>query len=419
MRYQTSVQRIQSDIETLAGFTSTPNRGVSRFSFSPEDRLARDYIKTKMLAANLSVSEDAAGTVVGRRPGLLDNGPVVMVGSHFDSVLNGGAFDGPAGVVAGLEIARAMNENKLVTQYPIEFVAMIEEEGGRFGAGLFGSRAMAGKLVPNELELFKDDAGISMAEAMRSFGLDPARIDSAVRSADQLKAFFELHIEQGPVLEKAGVQVGIVEVIVGIEQWEIIVAGRPDHAGTTPMDLRADALVAAAKLVMLVNDLARKAGAGTVATIGKMQVLPGAGNVVPGLVSFSVDIRSADTEKIRLISDGLRIVVQQLPNEYPGICTRMNPKLSIAPTQLSTKIADIFETEAICGGISTRRMVSGAGHDAMVMAGLTDVGLIFVPSRSGRSHCPEEWTDYEQLKTGTDLMLQVVLQTAGSDLSAT
>ena len=412
MRFQSSAHRIQKDMEALAKFTATPGLGVTRFSFTDEDRQAREYIKARMLECHLTVTEDAAGTIIGHRPGQEKDAPVVMLGSHFDSVKNGGAFDGAAGVIAGLEVARILDENKISTRYPVEFIAMIEEEGSRFGSGLFGSRAMAGKVSENELKNFKDDAGISIAEAMNRFGLESDKISAAVRTPEKLKAFLELHIEQGPILEKTGVNVGVVDTVVGIDQWEIVVQGRSDHAGTTPMDMRADALVAAAEIVKTVHQLALQAGPGTVATVGKMQVFPGAGNIVPGMVVFTVDIRSSDTEKIRYISDEIKNSVAALPSEYPGIVSQVIPKLSIAPIQLSATILRMMEAEARTCGISTQRMLSGAGHDAMVMAGLTEVGLLFVPSRNGRSHCPEEWTDYVQLKHGVDLLMRVALQLA-------
>jgi allantoate deiminase len=412
MRFSSDRQRLQRDIEALAQYTSSPGQGVTRFSFTAEDRAAREYIKQQMAASHLQIREDAAGNVFGRREGRRSDAPAVMIGSHFDSVKNGGAFDGPAGVVAGLEIARILDENQLITDYPFEFVAMIEEEGGRFGAGLFGSRAMAGKVFPTELQNLRDQDGVSVAEAMRGFGLEPANITSAIRPADQLKAFFELHIEQGPILENAKAAVGLVETVVGIDQWEIEVQGRPDHAGTTPMDMRADALVAAADIVQDLYRLGKQAGAGTVATVGKLQVWPGAGNIVPGTVVFSVDIRSAAAAKIQHISEALRAAVYDLPERYPGVITRIKPVLSVKPTALSETVLQIFEEEARACGITTQRMVSGAGHDAMIMAELTEVGLIFVPSRGGRSHCPEEWTDYEQLQKGIDLLLSAILRMA-------
>ena len=417
MRIQSNIQRIQRDIEALAQFTASPGAGVTRFSFTAEDRQAREYIINQMAASHLKVYEDAAGTIIGRREGSRAAAPVVMIGSHFDSVKNGGPFDGPAGVVAALEIARVLDENRIATEYPLEFIAMIEEEGGRFGAGLFGSRAMAGRIPPDELLNLHDDSGISVARAMHDFGLAPEALLSAVRSPEQLKAFLELHIEQGPILEKTGTDVGLVETVVGIEQWEIEIQGRPDHAGTTPMNMRADALVATADVIKQIHRLASQSETGTVATVGKLQVAPGAGNIVPGKATFSVDIRSDNAADILQLGETIKVFLFSLPQEYPGISTRMSSVLSIDPTPLSSPILQLLEEEAGIGGITSRRMRSGAGHDAMVMASLAEVGLVFVPSRDGRSHCPEEWTDYNKLKKGVDLVLQVTLRLAVTDYS--
>jgi allantoate deiminase len=409
---QSDPARIQADIEELARFTATPGRGITRFSFTEEDRLAREFIKTRMKQAGLAVREDAAGSVIGRREGRRTDAPVVIVGSHFDSVKNGGPFDGPAGIVTALEIARVFEENKISTEFPVEFIAMIEEEGGRFGGGVFGSRAIVGRVSFEDLKSFKDTDGISMAEAMERFGFVPEKIRQAVRTPEQVKAFFELHIEQGPVLEKRGLDVGIVETVVGIEQFEIFVEGRPDHAGTTPMDMRCDALVAAIEIVKSIHDMAAEAGSGTVGTVGRLTVSPGAANIVPGSVSFSVDLRSAKETTLNALADQTRQLVLDLPNRHPGIRSSIVSKLSIAPTHLSSDIAKLMETEGVKRNIRSIRMLSGAGHDAMVMAGITDVGLVFVPSKDGRSHCPEEWTDYEQLKKGIDVVLGAILQVA-------
>lgn len=406
---EAKLERLERDLKALAQFTATPGAGVTRFSFTPEDRAAREYIKAEMAKAGLSVREDAAGTVIGRREGEVA-GPVVMVGSHFDSVKHGGPFDGTAGVVAALEIARVLQEHNVKTRYPIEFIAMIEEEGGRFGGGLFGSRAMAGKVSQEELVRNKDAQGISTAEAMAAFGFPPENIKAAERRPEDLKAFFELHIEQGPVLEAEGIDVGVVETIVGIVEYEVEITGRPDHAGTTPMTMRADALVAASRVIQAVERLAREAGGGAVGTVGRLEVAPGAANIVPGRVRFTVDFRAKDGRTLADLVAGLK---KALHEACQGEVTfNLTEKLSVPPVVLPESIRELFVREAEARGISTKVMLSGAGHDAMVLAGLTDVGLIFVPSRGGRSHCPEEWTDYAALKKGVDVLLGTILQIA-------
>lgn len=408
---ETKTDRIKRDIQELARFNATPGRGLTRFSFSPEDKMAREYIKEQMEAAGLKVYQDAAGTVIGRREGTDGSLPCIMVGSHFDSVKNGGNFDGPAGVVTGLEIARVLNENGIKTKYPIEFVALVEEEGGRFGAGLFGSRAMVGKVSEKELAENRDENGITTGEAMKNFGLDPRSIESAKRLPGSVKAFMELHIEQGPVLEAAGKDIGIVNTIVGLRHYEVEITGRPDHAGTTPMDMRADALVLAARVITGINQMAKEAGEGTVATVGSLKVSPGATNIVPGRVVFTMDIRSAKEENIQAIIDGAKALLEE-GCAGGDLSFSINNKIAVSPVHVPGYMTDIFKEKCEKLGFSYKEMISGAGHDAMVMAEITDSCLIFVPSKDGRSHCPEEWTDYEQIQKGAQLMLEALLEIA-------
>lgn len=406
---ETNAKRIQRDIEQLAQFTATPGQGVTRFSYTPEDRAARNYIKEQMQQAGLFVSEDAVGTVIGRRPGLKE-GPAVLVGSHFDSVKHGGAFDGTAGVVVALEIARVLKEHDITTCYPIEVIAMVEEEGGRFGGGLLASRAMAGMVRKEVLTASYDAQGISLAEAMAEFGLDPD-IKAAQRKPDELKASFELHVEQGVVLESEGTDLGLVQAIVGMREYEVEITGRPDHAGTTPMNMRADALFAASCVVQQVRQIALDVGGGAVGTVGKLEVRPGAGNIVPGQVCFSVDLRSHEQEALDTLSDKLKTAVEEACKPE-GLTYTITDKMDVQPVKLPAHLRDLIAREAKTRGISTHPMVSGAGHDTQVMATLTDAALIFVPSKDGRSHCPEEWTDYAALKKGADVLLGAVVTVA-------
>ncbi|WP_286847615.1 MULTISPECIES: Zn-dependent hydrolase [Aminobacterium] len=409
--FEANVRRIQQDLETISTFTATPGNGITRFSFTDEDRKARDFICSKMKEAGLHVYTDAAGNLFGRREGLIGQGPIVMVGSHFDSVRNGGMFDGLAGVVTGLEIARILHEHNIQTQYPIEFVAMIEEEGSRFGAGLYGSRAMAGQVSQEELDGFYDEEGVPLQEALQEFGLTPSRLKEAIRQPEDLKAFIELHIEQGPVLETESMEVGIVNTIVGITRYDIEITGRADHAGTTPMHMRKDALLAALEVARDVHHAASEKGEGTVGTVGKLVVYPGGSNIVPGKVLFTVDIRSTEQKNIENVVSRMKDTLNRI-EKSEGFTIQIEQKLLIPPVRLSREIQTYFIEEAKKRGIRYRSMVSGAGHDAMIMADLTEVGLIFVPSKDGRSHCPEEWTDYEQLKKGVDVVLGTVMKIA-------
>jgi len=405
------VERIRKDLETLARFTATPGKGVTRMAFTPEERQARDYLEQEMRSIGLEVYTDAAGNLFGRRAGREPGAPVVMLGSHIDSVKSGGPFDGAAGVVAALEIARALQELGKETVHPIEVVVMTEEEGARFGSGLYGSRAMVDGISPEEMTGTFDEEGISKAEAMRAFGLDPDRVREAVRKPGSVKAFLELHIEQGPILEAAGTKIGIVESIVGIKTIFVTINGSADHAGTTPMPMRRDALVGASQVITAINRIAREAGENTVGTVGMLQVKPGSSNVVPAEVKFSIDFRDGKNEVIERVE-------REIKKELAAVCEAANltytweEALAVPPVATEPKIIDIVAEAARRRNISYRLMPSGAGHDAMVMARLAPVGLLFVPSRGGKSHCPEEWTDYEDIALGAELYLDAVLALA-------
>jgi allantoate deiminase len=314
-------------------------------------------------------------------------------------------------VSAALETARVLHERGIKTRYPIEVVAMIEEEGARFSASLYGSRSMAGQIDVVQLRERKDAAGISMYDALRDFGFNPDAIGSARRHPESVRAFLELHIEQGPILEAEGMDVGIVQQIVGIHDMKVKLQGRQGHAGTIPMHLRADALVAAAKAVARIAELAAEEGGGTVATVGWLSVKPGGFNIIPGEVEFSVDIRSGKRQHVDHVSQRIGEVLREIA-DGTGVAVELTSLMNVAPVQMAENI--VARQKAICErvGLKYRLMQSGAGHDAMVMAGITEVGLIFVPSLNGRSHCPEEWTDYAQLQKGVEVYLQTVLELA-------
>lgn len=408
---ETNLLRIKRDIEELSNFNATPGNGLTRFTYTEEHRGAADYIKNEMKRIGLHVYEDSVGNVIGRLDGELKEQPKVMLGSHFDSVRNGGNFDGPAGVVTALEVARVIKENNIKTNFPIEFVAMVEEEGGRFGSGLFGSRAMVGKLTEEQLEAYSDEKGISIGKAMREFGLDPHKVKGTMRDREELKAFIELHIEQGPILEKGNKDVGLVEYIVGIKNFRVIVKGRPDHAGTTPMNMRSDALDAASNVISNISKYAKEAGEGTVATVGELKVLPGATNIVPGKVEFMVDIRSKKWSCIENVSNKIIDKLEEVASDK-DVTYEIIEKLGVKPVELDASILQAFKNNSKNLGFAEEMMLSGAGHDAMVMAELTNVGLVFVPSKDGRSHCPEEWTDYEDLQKGIELVYKTILDIA-------
>lgn len=406
---RTKLDRIKKDIEALSEFNATPGKGLTRFSLTEEDRQARDYLKDQLSKLDVKIYEDAAGSIFARRKGLKDELPVIMIGSHFDSVKNGGNFDGPAGVIMALEILRVLDENNIKTNYPIEFVAMIEEEGGRFGAGVFGSRAMAGMVDYEQLKNNTDENGISMAKAFEEFGFDPKKIEDSKRASEDIKAFIELHIEQGPVLENNNKDFGIIDYVVGINHLDIIIQGRSDHAGTTPMDMRADAMSVASKVISKIDQYAISEDNGTVATVGSLEIKPGATNIVPSQVKFTLDLRSKEYKSIENVKEKIQKELNDLIKKNKDITFEIKTMLDIEPVEMSQEINQYFKKSAESENYAYEMMTSGAGHDAMIMGSLTDVGLIFVPSKNGRSHCPEEWTDYEDLQKGIEVIYQTVL----------
>ncbi|MFJ5622989.1 Zn-dependent hydrolase [Peribacillus loiseleuriae] len=397
-----SQQRMESHINALSAFTSTPDKGVTRLTYSKEDLQARNYIKGKMKEYGLSVSEDGFGNIFGKFEGSLKDAPSVLIGSHFDSVPNGGAYDGTAGVVAGLEVAALFSENQLKPKYPLEIIAMVEEEGSRFGGGLMGSRGIIGSLSADDFKNLKDKDGISTEEAMSKIGLDSSLAKE--RKPNTIKAFLELHIEQGPILEEKNLPIGVVEAIVGLTQLEVTIEGRAGHAGTTPMDRRSDALVIAAKIISQLPDLAIDEGEGTVITTGRLEVFPNGANVIPEKVVFSVDIRSGKEENVRnTIQNTIELIQAYSEN---GIRTSVEELLYIQPKELNMDIRSLLKQESSRLEIPYCSINSGAGHDAMIFSDVTNVGMIFIPSKDGLSHCPEEWSDARHLTNGVQILFE-------------
>lgn len=403
-------QRLQDLIDGLDRFNATPGNGTTRLTYSPQFRQASDYLRAQMEAAGLTVREDAVGNLIGRLEGRNHELAPIMVGSHFDSVPNGGKFDGQAGVIAGIEIASLLKERDLAPERPIEFIAMIEEEGTRFGGGLLASRVMAGKVDMEQFPTLTDDAGITLAQAMEAYGLDPSQAHLAIREPGSIHAFLELHIEQGPVLETHGDDVAIVDRIVGLGQLKATFRGRAGHAGTTPMNARRDALVGAVSALSQLPDLAHAIGQDAVLTVGKLEVHPGGANVIPDLVSFTVDIRAPKEAVVRTLIDQARWVIEQAGGT--SLSVEVDEQLFVAPVPLSPELHERLSHHAAALGLKSRTMVSGAGHDAMIMADFAPTGLVFVPSRGGISHAPEEWTDYDQLARGVDVLFLTVCELA-------
>jgi allantoate deiminase len=398
------ITRIEGHIDTLSKFTATPGKGTTRLTYSKEDRLARDYIKEKMKEYGLQVREDGFGNIFGKLEGTLKDAPSVLIGSHFDSVPNGGSYDGPAGVVAGLEVAALFAENKLTPKYPLEVIALIEEEGARFSGGLMGSRGITGLLSEEEFKNLRDKEGITPEEAMVKIGLDPSLPKK--RDFQTIKAFLELHIEQGPILEEKNIPLGVVEAIVGLTQFEITVEGQAGHAGTTPMERRSDALVTAAKMIAQFPNLAIEEGEGTVMTTGQLHVFPNGANVIPKKTVFTVDLRSSKEEHIQNVIRKMNDLIESYNRD--GIHISAQRQLYMQPKTMSQDILALLKQTSSTLDIPYCSINSGAGHDAMVLSDFTEVGMLFIPSKDGLSHCPEEWSDSRHLANA----VQVFYETA-------
>lgn len=409
---KTRLDRITRDIEELAKFSCVEGIGCTRFTYTKEFARARDYIVSEMKAAGLTVREDAVGVVIGRMEGKNPDAPAIMTGSHFDTVKTGGRFDGPAGVVAALETARTLHEEGFVPEVPIEFVALPEEEGARFGSGLFGSRAICGQLKPGEIENNRDWDGISVAEAMKEYGLDPAKAGEAQRKPGEIGTFIELHIEQGPLLEKNKIDIGIVDAIVGLRVLNVHVYGRSDHAGNTPMNMRADTMLAAAKAITAGTEKALEIGDGTVMTCGRVETVPGAFNIVAKETFFQIDCRSKTLANVDRVLDVIRASLDKSCTENPGLSYDIEEKVFASEVPMKAEVQDVLRAEADEAGITYTGMLSGAGHDAMIMGSLCDVAMVFVPSKDGRSHVPEEWTDYDDLQKGVEVVYRTVKKLA-------
>jgi allantoate deiminase len=402
MRLLDLKERIAEHINQISEFTATPGKGTTRLTYSQEDLQTRNYIKSKMNELGLQVKEDGFGNIFGKLEGTLKDAPSVMIGSHFDSVPNGGSYDGPAGVVAALEVAGLFAANMLTPKYPLEIVALVEEEGSRFGGGLMGSRGMVGLLSDDDFKNLKDKDGVSTEEAMAKIGVDPSL--PRKRDPETIKAFLELHIEQGPILEEKKIPIGVVEAIVGLTQLEVTVKGQAGHAGTTPMDRRADALVTAAKIIAQLPEFAVSKGKGTVITVGRLNVFPNGANVIPDKVVFSVDIRSGMEENVLDVIEKSKELIDSFNND--GIETSVEQLLYIQPKELNAGIRSLLKEKSECLNIPYCSINSGAGHDAMVFSDYTDVGMLFIPSKDGLSHCPEEWSDSEDIAKAVQIFYE-------------
>lgn len=404
-----NADRLWDRLMQLSSIGAQEAGGVTRLSFSPEERAAKDLVTGFMKEAGLTVREDEVGNLIGRKEGKNPNAPVVLVGSHLDSVPSGGNFDGPLGVLAGVEALQTMNEQGVETENPIEVIAFTDEEGTRFGYGMIGSRGIAGLLRREELDC-RDEAGVSIAEAMVNCGLDPAQIDKAAREPGSVKAYVELHIEQGKVLESRGLSVGVVSGVAGPLWMKFVLEGEAGHAGATPMTMRRDSLAAAAEVMLVIEREAMRQEI-SVGTVGKLQVFPGGVNIIPGRAEFTLDLRDVDVA----VRD---LVEQAIMSQAKAICERRGVKLQVEllqrinPAVCSEDIRAAIKEACAAEGLETITLPSGAGHDCMQLTGLCPVGMIFARSKDGISHNPAEYTSKEDCGNGAQVLYRTVVSLA-------
>lgn len=404
-------ERLWNTILDLSEIGKSEHGGITRLSFSEEEKSAKEYVTKRMKEAGLTVFEDSIGNLFGRWEGDDRNTPNVMFGSHIDSVFNGGNFDGPAGVLAAIEVVQTMKEKGLSPHYPLEVAVFTDEEGARFQTGLIGSRALVGKLNSEDLYKYKDDHQVSIAEAMKASGLDPAKLELARRKPGSVKAYLELHIEQGKMLESKDLSVGIVTGISAPVWLQLTLTGNAGHAGTTPMDMRKDPLVAAAEIVCRLEQIANEKP-GTVGTVGKINAFPGGVNIIPGKVELALDIRNPVEEVRNQVEDEIREFIQR-NCDLRGIEYEIKELHRLKPAQCSEKVIAVVQDSVAAVGLPFQTLISGAAHDAMIMADITEVGMIFVRSKDGISHHPDEWTSKEDLACGTEVLFHAITRLAG------
>lgn len=403
--------RLEHWLQTFAELSEPGSGpGVTRLPYTPLERRAHEVFAGYMQELGLAVRTDAAGNTLAELAGTHDGLPALGTGSHLDSVPNGGGFDGIVGVVAGMETARLFTEYDVHPAHPVRFVAFAAEEGARFGQASTGSRIVTGLTDSDDLELIRDANGVTIAEAMRSVGLDPAGDEQAQWHPSDWAAFLELHIEQGAVLEAAKLPIGLVELISGSTRLALDLTGRAAHTGGTPMWLRADALAAAAEIVLLVEEIANDPRhRGTRATVGRLDAEPGSITTIAGHANVYVDVRDVDGDRQRATAAEIVARAQVLCNRR-GIGVTVRTLADASPVLLPRWLREVVGTVCTELGREYRVLPSGAGHDAQIVNHITAAGMIFVPSRGGISHSPREWTEVADIAVGTEVLATALVR---------
>ena len=389
--------RLNANIMALSAFGANPQGGVSRTAYSDADRAGRAFVMDLMRKAGLDVSVDFAGNIFGRRAGTVASLKPIVFGSHVDSVPDGGNFDGNVGSLAAIEVAQTLAEQRATTRHPLEVVVWSNEEGG-----LYGSRAVSGQLTDHELN-DRAWSGKTIGEGMAFLGGNPARVTEVRRQRGDIATYLELHIEQGGTLERDKVDIGVVEGIVGIRRWDVTVTGTQNHAGTTPMDQRQDALLATARFVDMVNRTVRAQPGRQVATVGRVQAFPGAPNVIAGRATATLELRDLDAAKTLRIFGLIEQEARKI-GDASGTTFAFAPAHESVPAPSDPEIRAIIADSAKTLGYSSRVMPSGAGHDAQAMAQLGPMGMIFIPSIGGISHSPKEFSTAVDIARGAEVL---------------
>jgi N-carbamoyl-L-amino-acid hydrolase len=399
--------RLARSIEELGAIGATPRGGLTRLALTDEDRRGRDLMVRWMREAGLRVTVDQMGNIFGERPGA-ERLPPVMIGSHIDSVPTGGKYDGQLGVLCGLETIRALEQHGIRTRHPVTLAIFTNEEGARFQPAMIASGVMAGKIPLEDAYNARDKDGLRLVDELERIGY----LGAEPCVPRPFRAYLELHIEQGPRLEEEGLAVGVVDGIVAIAWSRLTIEGVQDHAGPTPMRIRHDALVAAAEVVTGVRRIAGELGGDLVTTVGNLTVRPNIVNAIPGAVTLSIDMRDPRDETLDRARTLLDRVVREAC-EREGVRGTLEHYWRVPYTPFAPDVVAAVERAAKTGGARYRHILSGAGHDAQYMAAIGPAGMIFVPSRDGRSHCEEEFTGMDDIEHGATTLFLAAVDLAG------